>query len=224
MVNPSSEVTQTEVMQNQFSRIRTVLTEMTNALDELQACRVVTDPAIAGFKDGVFCLELALTFYEEANLAVQAGAWFAAAAIASSALESLLLHKCFYQEAEIRTLPKFQRLKRNHKDSFALFVRSLDLGKLLEVANELSWFPDGGLPKTLTSQLAVHLDEGALSGLIGLFNANPNAGKLCAQHMREYRNLLHPAVCLKEGRQPSKDVGLTATFLFMVAFTSLAGV
>jgi len=37
------------------------------------------------------------------------------------------------------------------------------------------------------------------------------------------RNLLHPAVCLKEGRQPSKDAGLTAAFLFMIAFTSLAG-
>jgi hypothetical protein len=111
--------------------------------------------------------------------------------VASSALESLLLHKCFYQEAEIRALLKFQRLKRNHKDSFGLFVRSLDPGKLLEVANELSRFPDGGLPNTLTSHLALHLDEGALSGLIGLFDGNPNVGKLCAQHVREHRNLLH---------------------------------
>jgi hypothetical protein len=81
----------------------------------------------------------------------------------------------------------------------------------------------GGIPKTFTSYLAGYLDESTLSGLIGLFEGNPNVGRTCADHVREYRNLLHPAVCLKEGRQPSKDAGLTAAFLFMIAFSSLAG-
>jgi hypothetical protein len=114
-------------------------------------------------------------------------------------------------------------LKRSHRADFGLFARSLDLGKLLEIANGLSWFPNDGVPKTFMNYLAGGLDEATLSGLLGLFEGNLNVGRTCAAHVREYRNLLHPAVCLKEGRQPSRDAGLTATFLFMIAFTSLAG-
>ena len=211
-------------MEDQFTILRRLLIEMNNVLDGLQAGPGKSDPKVVSFKEGIFCFELALTFYEEANLAVQAGAWFAAASIASSALESVLLSKCFFQEAEIRALPKFQGLKRSHKADFGLLARSLDLGKLLEIANELSWFPDGGVPKTFTSYLAGRLDAATLSGLLELFEGNLNVGRTCATHVREYRNLLHPAVCLKEGRQPSKEAGLTATFLFMIAFTSLAGI
>jgi hypothetical protein len=200
-------------MQDQFAVLRKFLFEMNSVLDGLQAGPAKGNPRVASFKDGVFCFELALTFYEEANLAVQAGAWFAAASVASAALESVLLSKCLFQEEEIKALPKFQKLKPSFKADFGLFVRSLDLGKLLEVANELSWFPEGGIPKTFTTHLTGHLDESMLSSLIGLFEGNPNVGQTCADHVREYRNLLHPAVCLKEGRQPSKDAGLTATFL-----------
>ncbi len=220
-MNPRPEKTQTELLQDQFAIFRKLLVDMNGVLDGLLAGPAKGDPRIASFKDGVFCFELALTFYEEANLALQARAWFAAAAIASSALESVLLSRCFFQEEEIRALPKFQKLKRGYREDFGLFARSLDLGKLLEIANELSWFPTGGVPKTLTSYLARHLDEGTLSNLIGVFEGNPNVGRTCADHVREYRNLLHPAVCLKEGRQPSKDAGQTATLLFIVAFASL---
>jgi hypothetical protein len=222
-MNPPPAATETEVMQDQFAIFRKLLVEMTGVLNGLQTGGAGTDPRIAGFKDGVFCLELALTFYEEANIALQAGAWFAAASVASSALESVLLSKCFFKKQKLGLSPKFHKLKRSHKEDFGLFARSLDLGKLLEIANELSWFPDDDLPKTLTSHLARYLDESTLSALAGLFEASPNVGQICAHHVREYRNLLHPAVCLKAGRQPSRDVGLTATFLFMIAFTSLAG-
>jgi hypothetical protein len=131
-MDPPPAVTDTEVMQDQFAIFRKLLVEMSSVLSGLETSGPGTDPRIAGFKDGIFCFEVALTFYEEANLAVQAGAWFAAASIASSALESVLLSKCFFQEAEIRALPKFQKLKRSHKEDFGLFARSLDLGKLLE--------------------------------------------------------------------------------------------
>ena len=222
-MNPQPAGTETLIMQGQFAVLRKLLIEMNSVLDGLQAGPAKGNPRIASFKDGVFCFELALTFYEEANLAVQTWAWFAAASLASAALESVLLSKCFFQEEEIRSLPKFQKLKPSFKVDFGLFARSLDLGKLLEIANELSWFPDGGVPKTFTTYLADHLDESTLPRLIGLFEGNPNVGRTCAAHVREYRNFLHPAVCLKEGRQPSKDAGLTAAFLFMIAFISLAG-
>jgi len=68
----------TRVMEAQFAVYRSLLAEMTATLDGLQSTREAGDLGISGFKDGCFCIELALTFYEEANLAIQAGAWFAA--------------------------------------------------------------------------------------------------------------------------------------------------
>ena len=209
-------------IEDQFAALRGFLVGMNAALDALQAGRAKGDPRITSFKDGIFCFELAVKFYEEAGIALQAGAWFAASSIASSALESVLLSKCFFQEDEIKSLPKFQKLKRSYKADFGLFARSLGLGKLLEIANELSWFPDGGVPKTFTNYLAGHLDEDTLTHVIE-YLSDPNVGRSCAKHVLEYRNLLHPAVCLKEGRQPSRDAGLTAAFLFMIAFSSLSG-
>ena len=215
--------TENEFMQEQFSMFRRTLDELRGVLDKLQAGPASSDSRVASFKDGIFCLELALIFYEEANQALQAEAWFAASSVASSALESVLLSKCFFQADEIRALPKFEKLKQSHKGDFGQFARSLDLGKLLEIATELSWFRDsGGLPQIMTTYLAHHLDEATLSGLIRLFEGSADVGRTCADHVRKYRNLLHPAVCLKEGRQPSRGDAMTATFLFMIAFLSLA--
>jgi len=209
-------------MHEQFGVFRKILVEMNGVLDRLQEGPAKSDPRVASFKDGIFCFELALTFFEEANLAVQAEAWFAAASTASSALESVLLSKCFFQEREVTALPKFQKMMLRHKADFGLSARSLDLGKLLEIANDLSWFSDGGIPKTFTRYLAGFLDESKLSQVLRIFEGDVDVGRTCANHVREYRNLLHPAVCLKEGRQPSKDAGLTATLLFMITFASLA--
>jgi len=215
--------TANELMQEQFALFRRSLDELRGILDRLQMGPASSDPRVTSFKDGIFCLELALIFYEEANRAVQAEAWFAASSIASSALESVLLSKCFFEEDQIRKLPKFAQLKKNHKGDFGQFARAQDLGKLLEIAAEVSWFPDSaGLPQIMTSILSSHLEEGLLSDLILQFQGITDVGRACADHVRKYRNLLHPAVCLKEGQQPSREGAIAITFLFMIAFLSVA--
>ena len=222
-MNPQRTATGTQMMQEHFAIFRKAVADMSALLDGLQESLGKNDPKIRNLSDGIFCFELALKFYEEANLALQAGAWFAAASIASSALESVLLNKCFSQEAEIRALPKFQNLKRSYKADFGVFARSLDLGKLLEIADELSWFPNRGVPTTFTNYLAGHIDELTLAKLVEIFEGDPHIGKSCARYVRNHRNLLHPAVCLREGVQPSKDTGLVTTFFVMIAFLSISG-
>ncbi|WP_263373072.1 hypothetical protein [Granulicella aggregans] len=221
-MNDETPGTATAAMQEQFDALRTMLIDMRQTLDGTEGSSE-NSKRLEIFRDGFFCIELAMTFYEEANLALEAEAWFAASALASSALESVLLYKCCLSEGSVRALSKFQGLPRKYNLDFGLFVRSLDLGKLLEMANSLHWFPEGGIPKTFANYLAEHLDEDSMSILLGLFIDNPNIGCLCADHVKEYRNLLHPAVCLREGRQPSKEAGMTATFLLLIAFSSLAG-
>jgi len=44
-----------------------------------------------------------------------------------------------------------------------------------------------------------------------IIDPNLHVGLVCSKHLREYRNLLHPAVCLREGRQHSTNARMTAT-------------
>ena len=174
-------------------------------------------------REAFFCLRLAMTFYVEANQAIRAGAWFAAATVAAAALESILLAKCFLQQAEIKALPKWKAVKKSQRDDFGLFVRGLDLGKLLDIASQLSWFPSNGVPTTFLVAMEPYWEVTTKEEFLALFNSHENVGHVCATHLREYRNLVHPSVCLKEGQQPTPETGITATFMFMIAVSSLSG-
>jgi hypothetical protein len=180
------------------------------------------DPNVANVKDCLACCELALTFYEEANRAVQAEVWFAAAAVAAAALEAMLLAKMFMNTDEVGQLASFKKLLDKHQRDFGSFARKeLDLGKLLDMAKELAWFRPGGVPSLLTEILAPYVDPETLTALTVFFKDSPSAGHTAADLLRQYRNLLHPAYCLKQDIHPTKDTGIRATFFCLVAYASL---
>src|ERR1022692_3943384 len=52
----------------------------------------------------------------------------------------------------------------------------------------------------------------------------PSAGYTSADLLRQYRNLLHPAYCLKQDVHPTKDTGTRATFFCLVAYASLSSI
>jgi HEPN domain-containing protein len=183
------------------------------------------DPKVANFKDGFACWELALTFYEEANRAVQAGVWFAAAAAVAAALEAMLLAKMFTNTDEVAQLASFRKLLDKHQGDFGSFARKeMDLGKLLEMAKELAWFRPGGVPSLLTNMLAQYVDPDTLTALAVIFKDSPSAGYTSADLLRQCRNLLHPAYCLKLDIHLAKDTGIRATFFCLVAYASLGSI
>ncbi len=175
----------------------------------------------ACLQDMLLCGQLSLTLYAEANKAVQAGAWFAATVVAASALEATLLVKCLVHQAEVSSLPKCASLMKAHKGNFRAFARSMDLGKLLEIADQLSWFHRNGVPDSFVAVVQQHLDEQSMKGLLDIFRDQPDIGKLCSTHFRHYRNMVHPAVCLKTEQQPTEEGCQTATLLFLIAFSAL---
>jgi hypothetical protein len=128
----------TQAMLDQFS-------STIKALDELQDLLLKLEPGdpneekVAVLEDGIFCARLSLTLYKEANAAVQAGAWFAAAAVSASALEAVLLYKCLLSQEEIEALPKSLPFRKSASSEFRKFARTLDLRTLLDIAKELSW-------------------------------------------------------------------------------------
>lgn len=179
------------------------------------------DPKVANFKDGLACCELALTFYEEAGRAIQAEVWFGATAVAAAALEAMLLAKVFTYANEVAQVASFSKMIERHRGDFGSFARTMDLGKLLDMAKELKWFRPGGVPSFLTEMLAQHLDQDAVTALTGMFKDSPNAGHTSADLLRQYRNLLHPASCLKQDVRPTKDAGIHAVFFCLVAYAAL---
>src|ERR1035438_8447648 len=180
-------------------------------------------PTVGNMKDGLACCELAFTFYDEANRAIQAGVWFAAAAVGAAALEAVLLAKMFTNTDEVAQLASFKKLLDKHQGNFRSFARKeMDLGKLLDMAKELAWFRPGGVPGLLTKMLAQYVDQDTLTALTVIFKDSPSAGFASADLLRQYRNLLHPAYCLKQDIHPTKDTGIRATFFCLVAYASLS--
>jgi hypothetical protein len=164
-------------------------------------------------------------YYEEANRAVRAELWFAAAAVAAAALEAMLLAKMFMNTDKVAQLASFKKLLSKRQGDFGSFARKeMDLGKLLDMAKELAWFRPGGVPSFLTDALARYVDEDTLKALLVIFDDCPSAGYTSADLLRKYRNLLHPAYCLKQEIYPTKDTGIRATFFCLVAYASLSSI
>src|ERR1035441_7992742 len=200
---------------------RSALAAYRNLLDMLPS----DHPNVANMKDGLACCELALTFYEEANRAVQAGVWFAAAAGAGSALAAGVLGAIVTRTDEAAQLASFKKLLDKHQGDFGSFARKeMDLGKLLGMAKELAWFRPGGVPSLLTKMLAQYVDQDTLTALTVIFKDSPSAGYTSADLLRQYRNLLQPAYCLKQDIHPTKDTGTRATFFCLVAYASLSSI
>ncbi|MGA3189852.1 MAG: hypothetical protein ABSF22_22320 [Bryobacteraceae bacterium] len=78
---------QTELTSEFSTDARSALVSYRNLIDTLPN----DHPSVPNLKACLECLELALTFLEEANRAVQAEVWFAASAVAAAALEAMLL-------------------------------------------------------------------------------------------------------------------------------------
>lgn len=214
----------TAFMLDAFHNMRKQLEQLRSALAPLLAPHFPEEARTKASEmlDGLFCFELAMNFYTEANQAIQAHAWFAGSTVAASALEAVLLAYCFGEQDRIKALPKWQKLPAKLRNDFGIFIRSMDLGKLLEIANELGWFPDGGIPQEFMSVMAEYVEPAALVAMEELFAGEQQVGALCSKYVREFRNLLHPAVCLRESTQPSATTGMAATFVFMIAFVAIA--
>jgi len=201
---------------------------LTTARKTVAAYRVLldglpqADPNVANIRDALACCELGFAFFEEANRAIQAEIWFAAASVAAAALEALLLGKMFMNADAVAQLATFKKLLDRHRGDFGSLARKeMDLGKLLDMAKHLEWFRAGGVPSPLINLLAQHIDGDTLTKLMALFKDSASAGYTSADLLRQYRNLLHPAYCLKQSIHPTKDTGIQATFFCLVAFSAL---
>jgi hypothetical protein len=213
-----SDQIQSNPAEDLSTAIRRSLTAYRNLLKMFPA----DHPTTANLKDGFTCIELGVTFYEEANRAIQAGIWFAASAIAAAALEAMLLAKMFTNTEKVADLASFRKLLEKHKGDFGSFARKeMDLGRLLDMAKQLDWFRPGGIPDSLLGMLTQNIERETMTTLTAVFKDSPSAGYTSADLLRQYRNLLHPAFCLKQNIHPTQETGIRATFFCLVAYSSL---
>ena len=164
---------QTQFVEKFSTDMRSAVAEYRNLLGMLPS----DHPNVASLKDALSCCELALTFYEEATHAVQAETCFAAAAVGAAALEAMLLAKMFMSTDKVAQMARFRKSLDRHKGDFGAFAREeMNLGKLLEMAKELSWFRPGGVPGILAALFEQRIDPDTLTALTHVLNEGPSAG------------------------------------------------
>ena len=189
--------------------------------DRLKASDSVDSRASEELEDVIFCFEIALFYFQEMSRAWRGEAFYCAATFGAAALESFLLGFCFLNQNEIKQLPKWKTLKKSQREDFRVFARHMDLGKLLEIAQQLSWFPTQGVPNRFKEYMLLFIGEEHTLQLLAVLGDDPDIGQLCAAYLKDYRDKLHPAACLRSNFQPNKEAGMTAALLFLVAMFSL---
>lgn len=214
------DVSETELMSAEFERLNRMCLTMEQQIEELEGKTVHTEK-LATFREGFLTMRIAMLYYSEANRCVQAEAWFAASTVGSAALEALLLARCFFDSEKVKIIPKFRNLKTKDTRDFSHFARLLDLGKLLEIADSLSWFQTSEFPALLRGYMTPYFSSEDMEALIKPFQASPDIGQLCAKRLQENRNLIHPSVCLKKGELPSAQVGMVGTFFLLTLLAIL---
>jgi hypothetical protein len=92
---------------------------------------------------------LAIFYDKEASRCVQARPYLAACIMQTSALEAMLLGRCFLFSRDVKRTATYQKKKFQRKRSKALDFK---LFELIEIADELGWSP----PKRVTWGGGVH--------------------------------------------------------------------
>jgi hypothetical protein len=211
---------QTDSMAEFSGAARTAIAAYRNLLDKLPS----DHPNVANMKDGLACWELGLEFYGEANRAVQAEVWFAAAAVAAAALEAMLLAKMFASTEAVAQLASFKKLIERHHGDFGSFPKRDGSGETPRNGQRACMVPTRRRSNFLTKMLSYYIDQDALTTLTGMFTGSPSAGYTSADLLRQYRSLLHPAYCLRQDICPTRDTGIRATFFCLVAYASLGSI
>lgn len=166
------------------------------------------------------CFRLIAFQLAEMMRAWEGKAYNAAAIFGAATLESFLLMKSVLHQSDIRALPRFEQLG-GEKVSYMRFLDGMDLGKLLEIARLLHWFPDHCFPGSLVKAFTAHLRASATDSLVASFEGVTNIGDACASYLKEFRNQLHPAASFRNKVIPEANLGQGAAYVFLIAVSAL---
>jgi hypothetical protein len=152
-------------------------------------------------------------FYQrEAIRCFETQALFAASILTASALESLLMQFCLTDKARVvestlwRALPKF-KVKPFLE---TLQSRPVTLGFLLKLAKDMAWFPVGPISNQFRSKIVEEFGEANRQQVLSFvddFSSADELFQMMTDLAKDGRNLIHPAVCIREGLELAPSTG-----------------
>jgi hypothetical protein len=167
-------------------------------------------------------------FYQrEAIRCFEAEALFAASILTASALESLLMQFCLTDKAKVVESTVWIALPKSKVKPFLETLQSkpVTLGFLLNLAKDMSWFPSGAISDQFRSKIVEEFGETnrqeALS-FVDDFSSADELFQLMTDLAKDGRNLIHPAVCIREGLELASSTG-KQNVVFLVIVLAFLG-
>jgi hypothetical protein len=144
-------------------------------------------------KDFEFLQKLMDQYEEEARKCKQTGSPLAGCVVLAAAMEASLLSLAYCDDTNVR----FAQTYRQAKDKD---LRNWNLGQLLDLANEMKWWPTNLQMGEIARKSGISSDDALKLGDVGYF----------ADWLREVRDMIHP------GRHLRLWSGVKVTRKFLV--------
>jgi hypothetical protein len=160
-------------------------------------------------------IKLARQYFDQTIKCTEAQAWFAASLAGMATMETVLLMACISEKATVVTTKAWTSFHKKRKVPFRDRLMHVDMGKLLEIATELKWFPtDTGYHTFLESygEWPEELEE--------FTEVLDTPASMIAKSV-DICNLVHPARCLREELQIDDRTGMLALGFFYMSLLGL---
>lgn len=202
------------------------ISELSKCMDQYDVIRShlieqkASDEVLKEFDFAQRLVELTEFYRCEAIRCFEAQALFAASILTASALESLLMQFCLSDKARVAEFTSWKALPKSQDKPFLETLQSkpVTLGFLLNLAKDMAWFPVGPISDEFKTKVIENFGEENRPEVLAFadeFSSADELFELMADLGKDGRNLLHPAVCIREKRALDDRAG-KETFVFLI--------
>lgn len=170
---------------------------------------------------GIESVKLAMFYLEEAQRCLVSQAYFASGAFGAAALEAMLLTKCAMSKSEVTSLPSYAMLPPKLTRDYTTFLLSQDLGKLLQIAEQLKWLNVSDIPHYFELMVLKQVEPSVASIMRDMISSMKSIGDEAGKYAKLYRNGIHPASCIRQDLKLDKSSGLAGCTFVLLAIAAL---
>jgi hypothetical protein len=146
-------------------------------------------------------------------------ALFAANVMGAAFLETFLLWRCLGDDKRVCSTKAWQSSHKGKRLPFLKKLSKMDLGTLLSIGKELSWFSTSAeISPFFRMNLETHFGQSVADVVCKYV---PPDGHSSAILSHDLRNRLHPGKLIREEFEFSDSSGAFASFCLLLAFTSM---
>lgn len=219
----SASDSEREAPVSQFENLETFISTFELVLAQFRATPAVATPEAHQQLSAMLRLsKLTLFYFKETTICLSASAFFAANVMGAAGLESLFLVMCLAQKDAVLRASTWKRFSKGKTGSFLTALGKMNLDKLIELGDEMNWFPKNGIPESFKRNMEQHFGSRITQEMVALLPGVDNLPVIAGSISRESRNYLHPEKCLREEIDLTQTSGITACLFMLLCFSAFA--